>query len=135
MADNARFHILELKNYGMEGVWTARPTLDYDILISNGCKLNYGNLQGNSGFTLNRDMVIGEDFILTDGVLDLNGHKLTIKGDFLHAGGTVKINGGTLEVQKDYRLQWREEMDGTIVYGAGYGKLLMNSDKRQNRNL
>ncbi len=128
MADNARFHILELKNYGMEGVWTAKPTLDYDILISNGCKLNYGNLQGNSGFTLTRDMVIGEDFILTDGVLDLNGHKLTIKGDFLHAGGTVKINGGTLEVQGDYRLQWREEMDGMIVYGAGYGKLLMNSD-------
>lgn len=128
MADNARFHILELKNYGMEGVWTARPTLNYDILISNGCKLNYGNLQGNSGFTLNRDMVIGEDFILTDGVLDLNGHKLTIKGDFLHAGGTVEINGGTLEVQKNYKLQWREEMDGTIVYGAGYGKLLMSSD-------
>ena len=74
-------------------------------------QLNYGNLQGNSGFTLTRDMVIGEDFILTDGVLDLNGHKLTIKGDFLHAGGTVKINGGTLEVQGDYRLQWREEMD------------------------
>lgn len=129
MADNARFHILELRNYGMEGVWTARPTLDYDILISNGCKLNYGNLQGNSGFTLNQDMVIGEDFILTDGVLDLNSHKLTIKGDFLHAGGTVEINGGTLEVQGDYRLQWREEIDGMQVYGSGYGKLLMNSDE------
>ena len=41
---------------------------------------------------------------LGGGILDLNGHTLTVTGDFIQTGGSVSINGGELIIAGDAKI-------------------------------
>ncbi len=99
----SRFNILEVRNYSAEGVVFSTP-VTMNKYIDNGCNVTFSNGE-RTGWTLETDETIEGDLNLSTGVLDLNGHKLTITGNLIHSGGTVLVNGGELEVQGDYRVQ------------------------------
>ncbi|MBQ3584404.1 MAG: hypothetical protein IJA27_06795, partial [Lachnospiraceae bacterium] len=63
---------------------------------------SYQGIALTSGWTLTEDTVINGDFALKEGVLDLNGHSLTVNGEFCHYGGTLQFNGGTCAITGDY---------------------------------
>ena len=116
VCNGAAFHIIELQNTGEAGV-VMENGVTWKKLIKNGCKLSLDDGTGYLGYTLDADEEINEEFVLIDGVLDLNGHTLTVKSDFLHSGGTIVLNGGTLIVEGDYRRQTRiKNADGTYLY-------------------
>ncbi|MCR5147694.1 MAG: fibronectin type III domain-containing protein [Eubacterium sp.] len=48
--------------------------------------------------TLEEDMTYKGSLNLVDGILDLNGHTLTVEKNFIQHSGTLKINGGKLIV-------------------------------------
>ncbi len=56
-----------------------------------------------SNLTLDEDKVYG-NLHLKSGVLNLNGHTLTVKGDLIQKGGTVELNDGKLYVIRDYQI-------------------------------
>lgn len=60
-----------------------------------------GDVSSN-GCILEEDRSISGNFILNGGILDLNGHSLTIEGNFYHKGGTISMNGGSLYTKGDY---------------------------------
>lgn len=99
----SRFNILEVRNYSAEGVVFSTP-VTMNKYIDNGCNVTFSNGE-RTGWMLETDETIEGDLNLSTGVLDLNGHKLTITGNLIHSGGTVLVNGGELEVQGDYRVQ------------------------------
>ncbi|MCR5147692.1 MAG: hypothetical protein K6C35_01865 [Eubacterium sp.] len=67
--------------------------------------------------------------MLTDGVLDLDGHTLTVNGDFIQTAGEIQINGGTLIITGDYRQRSIDDADGKKEYADAAAKLIM-SDKK-----
>ena len=124
---NSYFNVIELKNHSDEGIYSDK-VFKKKKLIKNGCRIRYGETETVSGYTLTEDYTCEGDFILTDGILDLNGYKLTVNGDFIHADGELNINGGVLAVSGDYRLQTRSKKDDEYEYLPGLGKLKMQKD-------
>jgi len=56
--------------------------------------------------------------VLNDGILNLNGYKLSVGGNLIQSGGTMYINKGQLLVEGSYRIQSRNyQADGTFEYG------------------
>ncbi|MBP3620458.1 MAG: hypothetical protein J6J16_01710, partial [Lachnospiraceae bacterium] len=120
------FNKVELKNYSTEGIFISY-SFNYESLIDNGCIVNYADLSGERGYTLEEDVTIdGMYYLLTD-KLDLNGHTMTINGDLVQGGGTIHLNGGNLIVNGDYRVQTRKEKDGECIYGKSLGILIMDN--------
>ena len=74
--------------------------------------------------TLKNDIVVPQGFAINDGILNLNGHVLTIQGDLIQSGGNVEVHGGILKVEGDYRIQSKLSSGG---YGESKGKLDMSS--------
>ena len=97
------FNILEVRNYSEAGVVFA-TSVTIVSLVDNGCNVTFANGE-RPGWTLEDDETIEGDLFLSRGILDLNGHKLTIRGNLVHSGGTMLVNGGELEVLGDYRVQ------------------------------
>ncbi|RDU23406.1 PKD domain-containing protein, partial [Anaerosacchariphilus polymeriproducens] len=122
---DCNFNILELKNYSNDGIYSEEPLL-IKKLIRNGCKLVYGSVKGEFGYTLTEDTVIEGDYTLIGDTLDLNGHSLTIKGNFLHVAGNIIFHGGTLVVEEDYRFQSYKENSGIKTYIPSAGNITMN---------
>lgn len=118
----SRFNILEVRNYSADGVIFSTP-VTMNKYIDNGCNVTFSNGE-RTGWTLEADETIEGDLNLSTGVLDLNGHNLTITGNFIHSGGTVLVNGGELEVQGDYRVQ---ALNGTS-YTNSTGVLNMTNE-------
>ena len=116
------FNILEIKNYSEEGIVFATPVTIKE-LIDNGCNVTFANGE-RSGWTLEDDETVEGDLFLSRGILDLNGHKLTVTGNLVHSGGTVLVNGGELEVLGDYRVQ---SLNGS-VYENSTGVLNMTNE-------
>ena len=57
----------------------------------------------NDTMKLEKDMVIDGNFAISTGSLDLNGHKLTVRGNFKELGGNIVAgDGGILEVEGDF---------------------------------
>ncbi|WP_167958742.1 fibronectin type III domain-containing protein [Anaerosporobacter faecicola] len=109
-----RFGILEILNESEEGVWSAKP-IQYSELITNGNRFTIGtNEAGEYGRTLEEDETYQGDYPFIEGILDLNGHTLTVEGDFIQSGGVVKVNNGSLLVKGNY-IQKAE--DNTISTG------------------
>ena len=125
--ESSKFHIVELRNYSEAGVYCEKMFRRTE-LIRNGCKITYGNAEGQFGEILTEDTVIEGDFLLLDDTLDLNGHSLTIKGDLIHQGGTVYIHGGTLNVEGSYRMQIRSGEKGNYTYASSVGILQMTDE-------
>lgn len=80
------------------------------------------------GYKLATDVVYEEDICILGGVMDLNGHTMTVNGDLLVEGGELRINGGTLIVTGDLRFQTGKEEEAGRVYLESYGVLTMASD-------
>ena len=78
-------------------------------------------------YTLTSDLETYGDVVLESGTLDLNGHKLIIRGSLTQSGGTLNVNGGTLEVGGDYRIQTFNPVDGS--YGESNGVLQMTNSR------
>ena len=123
------FATVELRNYSEEGVYS-ETVFTRTELIRNGCRLTYGALEGEFGWTLEENQVWEGDLVLLDDVLDLNGHELTIKGDLVQTAGEIRISGGRLIVEGDYRIQSRmKDTDGNFIYGKSSGILRMTAEK------
>ena len=116
------FNILEVRNYSEAGVVFA-TSVTIVSLADNGCNVTFANGE-RSGWTLEDNETIEGDLFLSRGILDLNGHKLTITGNLVHSGGTVLVNGGELEVLGDYRVQ---SLNGTN-YTNSTGVLNMTNE-------
>ncbi len=128
LCSGSTFATLELQNYSAEGVYSSN-VIPKAKLIPNGCRLRYGNMEGVFGWTLTDDYVAEGDFILMDGILDLNGHTLTVKGDLLQPSGSIRVNGGELIVEGDYRLQFRNGTEGAYTYSTSVGSFVMQSEE------
>ena len=93
----------------------------------------YSTYGSNRGYdiTLTKDMVINNNFDVTGGTIDLNGHTLTINGNLLQPGGQIYIDSGTLEVNGDYRIQSYEKNSVTdeMEYVSSSGYLVMEKSK------
>ena len=121
------FNIVELKNYSEEGIY-APGGINANTINRNGCNIDYGN-DGRLGWTLEEDETIEGDLFLIEDELDLNGHTLTVQGSVVQAGGTIHVNGGKLVIEKDYRIQSKDETGENVTYGKSNGILLMDQEE------
>ena len=99
--------ILELNNKSEDGVYFDKVVAKKQ-LIRNDCRLRFGDLEGDFGWTLTEDQVIDGNLVIIDDELNLNGFTLHIKGDLLQMSGNINVNGGELIVDGDYRMQSKE---------------------------
>lgn len=126
--DFDRLHIVELKNYSVDGVCFTSP-VPIERIITNGCHLTYKDETGKVGWTLQENQVIEGDLHLIAGTLDLGGHQLTVNGSLIQADGVINVNGGKLIVEKDLRTQqWTGEKENE-TYMDGYGTLEMKNSE------
>ena len=125
------------KNHRVIFNGTGKQVIHFDSTSSGFANVSFKNssIEFNSdirGWTLQEDTVIDNDTKLNlDNTLDLNGHKLTVKGSLQQGGGTININGGTLEVQGDYiitsgYLEMTNAKDKVIVGGDFTTKSISN---------
>ena len=125
------------KNHRVIFNGTGKQVIHFDSTSSGFANVSFKNssIEFNSdirGWTLQEDTVIDNDTKLNlDNTLDLNGHKLTVKGSLQQGGGTININGGTLEVQGDYiitsgYLEMTNAKDKVIVGGNFTTKSISN---------
>ena len=126
--DDVSWGTIELQNYSEEGVF-AEKVFSKNKLIRNGCRLRYGDCQGEFGWTLSEDQTWDGDLIILEDTLDLNGHTLTVTGDLVQQSGDIKINGGKLVVKGDYRMQTISNTDKGVTYGNGASRLIMTNAK------
>ncbi|MDE6435153.1 MAG: hypothetical protein K2L07_13095 [Lachnospiraceae bacterium] len=116
---------VEISNYG-----SGRVSFETEVTIHNlDNKSNSLVKDGMEGYTLTGDMTYTKNITLYGGVLDLNGHTLTVDGDFTVALGTVVINGGRLVVKGDMRLQDVKETQGGQEYSSSNGMLVMYKEE------
>ena len=122
-----KFGKVQAQNESAEGIWFNQMPNVYEF-ETNGVKINYGegNTDGISGYTLTQDQVIDGNLYLMEGVLDLNGYSLRVKGDLIQASGRIYIHGGSLTVENDYRLQYRTGEE-EYLYKTGKGILQMTN--------
>ena len=123
---NCSFNILEVSNTSEGGILSDYP-ISANSMIGDLSQIHY-SFGGAVGTVLSGDMEL-DNYCLSVGELDLNGHTLTINGDFIQAGGEVKINNGKLVVNGDYRIQTRKNSeDGTESYDYSTGILNMTNE-------
>ncbi|MCI8669434.1 MAG: hypothetical protein HFI34_07935 [Lachnospiraceae bacterium] len=122
----SRFHILEIKNTGSEGVHASLP-VNADEITGNQSGITYP-VSGRHGWTLEKDEETEGGLCLTGGELNLNGHTLTVHGDFDQYSGRVVVNGGTLKVDGNYRIQsYSYDNNNEKVYDYSAGYLVMTN--------
>ena len=126
--DNVSWGTIELQNYSEEGVY-AEKVFSKNKLIRNGCRLRYGDCQGEFGWTLSEDQTWEGDLVIIDYTLDLNGYTLTVTGALVQQSGDVKINGGKLLVNGDYRMQTITNGEEGATYGSSASRLVMTDTK------
>ena len=123
---NCSFNILEVSNTSEGGILSDYP-ISANSMIGDLSQIHY-SFGGAVGTVLSGDMEL-DNYCLSVGELDLNGHTLTINGDFIQAGGEVKVNGGKLVVNGDYHIQTRKNSeDGTESYDYSTGILNMTNE-------
>ena len=123
---NCSFNILEVSNTSEGGILSDYP-ISANSMIGDLSQIHY-SFGGAVGTVLSGDMEL-DNYCLSVGELDLNGHTLTINGDFIQAGGEVKVNSGKLVVNGNYRIQTRKTSeDGTESYDYSTGILNMTNE-------
>ena len=130
-AAGARFGKVVFDNTSKEGIDITTAIIINEYENSNNCNVTLAN-DGHFGHKLTKDEEITGDYILSMGDLDLNGHKLTVKGNLIQAGGKVIPNGGTLDVKGDYRIQSKtvnDKNEATYGYSTGYLVMTNENDK------
>ena len=103
--------------------------LSVQVVLPDGSLGNTGNvveiytpLYINSNYILESDKVI-ENLIIENGVIDLNGYKLTVLENVHQPGGTMFINEGELDITGDYLIDSEDESGS-----EGYLKMTRKSD-------
>lgn len=123
---NCSFNILEVSNTSEGGILSDYP-ISANSMIGDLSQIHY-SFGGAVGTVLSGDMEL-DNYCLSVGELDLNGHTLTINGDFIQAGGEVKVNGGKLIVNGNYRIQTKKTAeDETVSYDYSTGVLNMTNE-------
>ena len=123
---NCSFNILEVSNTSEGGILSDYP-ISANSMIGDLSQIHY-SFGGAVGTVLSGDMEL-DNYCLSVGELDLNGHTLTINGDFIQAGGEVKVNSGKLVVNGNYRIQTKKATeDGTESYDYSTGILNMTNE-------
>ena len=123
---NCSFNILEVSNTSEGGILSDYP-ISANSMIGDLSQIHY-SFGGAVGTVLSGDMEL-DNYCLSVGELDLNGHTLTINGDFIQAGGEVKINSGKLVVNGNYRIQTKKATeDGKESYDYSTGILNMTNE-------
>lgn len=83
----------------------------------------------NGNLTLTEDKAFDGDVLIKNGILDLNGHTMTVNGNLFQSDGIVDVNGGTLAVAGDYRLQNPYfDNKGNPALGYSEGRLYMKDE-------
>lgn len=121
---NHKFANIVINNTSNDGVKFNKSVL-YDSLVTNGHKVRFGNNTLEIGWTLSENAETEGDYHLGEGVLDLAGHNLTIKGNLYQTGGTVILNGGTLTVLGNYYITGLNSSG--YASGTSNGTLVMNN--------
>ena len=123
---NCSFNILEVSNTSEGGILSDYP-ISANSMIGDLSQIHY-SFGGAVGTVLSGDMEL-DNYCLSVGELDLNGHTLIINGDFIQAGGEVKVNSGKLVVNGNYRIQTKKATeDGTESYDYSTGILNMTNE-------
>ncbi len=116
-----RFNILELRNTSQEGIIFVKPLIAKEFK-DNDCSYTLPDGQ-EKGWILDSDQIYDGDLCLGSGLLDLNGHKLTVEGNFCQLGGIVRINQGQLTIKGDLSInnysyfEMMDEEDNVSVQG------------------
>ena len=76
--------------------------LDINIQIKKMTDKNQNEKKSVTGYVLEQDTVIEEDFYLYGGYVDLNGHNLVVKGDFIQTKGKLVVHNGEIHVAGNY---------------------------------
>ncbi|MDE6627675.1 MAG: PKD domain-containing protein, partial [Lachnospiraceae bacterium] len=118
---------LIIENTSEEGVFS-NCMLNCDSITDEGHKLHY-KVEGEFGETLTEDKIIEGDYCLLGGILDLDGHNLTVQGDFVHAGGKLLLNGGSLTIEGDYKKQFCYMENGEEIIEYSTGRLIMQNEQ------
>lgn len=122
------FGTLILNNSSEEGIYIAKDLFYEEIDNSHGTKVTFAN-GGTLGYTLMKDEVMEQDFVLSAGCMDLNGHTLTVKGNLMQNGGALTVNNGSLVVEGDYYLAKCNKEDGTYSYTESASQLVMEKEE------
>ena len=120
---------LELNNYSEEGIHSDNLIMA-DEIISNGITISCDSFDTVGDWTLEKDEIYDGDLILTDGEINLNGHKLTVTGDLIQQSGTIFINHGELDIQGSYRTQIIANPDKTSFVTGKAALIMNNSDDK-----
>lgn len=116
---------------------TVKPYTDAQLKktetkISNNLSKSTSIVYNSYGTTtLNKDVTSNVDVYLKRGVLDLNGHTLTVGGNFYHTGGHLYVNNGKLIVKGSYYFERANGTDENNVtqYTSAPGTIKMLKDK------
>ncbi|MDP4181845.1 MAG: hypothetical protein Q8942_12220, partial [Bacillota bacterium] len=158
---NSPINILEFKNNSNEGIKTT-SNISVASTITNNCMAEISGISAATWF-LSDDVILNNNLTVSSGGINLNGHKLTVKGNLylaggaidlnsqklcvygnlIHTGGTMNINKGFLEVKGDYRIQTEANgnSDGILrmVNDSDYvkveGNFVMQSNNSHNELL
>lgn len=98
--DKSCFSYVEIQNPSEEGVYSEKGI--HCLYLNTNQNIYLTGMEGETGWTLQKDEVRQGDLVLVSGTLDLQGKELIINGDFIQKGGRVKINNGRLVVKGDY---------------------------------
>ena len=129
VSDEGKFNEVEIRNFTSAGI-TILYSFNYASLTDNNCVINYADIGGERGCTLEEDTEVNGTYYLVSDVLDLNGYTLIINGDLIQAGGTININGGHLIVNGNYKVQSRTvDVDKNVSYGKSAGTLVMTNSE------
>lgn len=112
--------VIQCNNFSEEGI-LAVNTEHYTWKIAEGCKVTDTELQNvkMEDRTLEEDEAIFGDLAMEDGVLDLNGHTLTVYGDVRLYGGTLHINHGKLIVKGELITGYQSYVeDKSVIYSG-----------------
>lgn len=110
-------------------VWNLQKVNDMENKIADQMFKSYG-MSYNSDTTLSKDFQTYGSIYLKNGVLDLNGHTLTVGGNFYQTGGHLYVNNGKLIVKGSYYLQKEDGTDENeiIKYKSAPGTIKMLRD-------
>ncbi|MGN0131604.1 MAG: PKD domain-containing protein, partial [Lachnospiraceae bacterium] len=110
------FDNIIIENRSEEGV-SFETGIHYEKLTTNDCTISYLGVPLISGYELAEDTVMEGDIVISGDPMNLNGHRLTVKGKLLQKDIPMNINNGELIVEGDYYIGetsdlWQEGMEG-----------------------
>ena len=127
--EDAYIEYLIVNNTSEEGINFVKPAIINGYEFNDDVNVFVRDEKVENGFTLFEDTTIEGNYSFGFGILDLNGHTLTINGNFNQRGGDLVVGDGELIVKGDYNI----ETEALNYYGSPYktssgGRLIMNNE-------